>query len=25
VLMNMNPAEALTRLSGQFDPVTRLG
>ncbi|MFM9961301.1 MAG: hypothetical protein ACKV2Q_08750 [Planctomycetaceae bacterium] len=22
VLMNMNPAEAVTRLSGQFDPVT---
>lgn len=25
VLMNMNPAEAITRLSGQFDPVTSLG
>ena len=24
VLMNMNPAEAVTRLSGQFDPVTSL-
>ncbi len=25
VLMNMNPAEAITRLSGQFDPVANLG
>lgn len=24
VLMNMNPAEAVSRLSGQFDPVTNL-
>ena len=25
VLMNMNPAEAVTRLSGQFDPVSSIG